>query len=265
MLDLFSGIGGFSLAAQWCWGNDLEIVAFCEIDKFCQKVLKKHWPNVPLIEDVRDAKDFDSINLLTAGAPCQPFSKVGPRKGKQDNRYLWREMFSVISETKSDWLVFENVPEIDGMVLDEWIIDLETQNYEVAPPFKIPACAVNSPQERYRLWLVAYSKSIRYEHGKGSFKERTNGQPCIGGSLLCDSTSERLPDWTGGKMEQPKTITEFERPSGREIECNFRGMAYGISRRVDRLKSLGNAIVPQIAFQIFRTIKEIGNGKMPCL
>ncbi len=197
MLDLFSGIGGFSLAAQWCWGDELEIVAFCEIDKFCQKVLKKHWPHVPIIEDVRNVrgnKSFsanslcvgwqtgtreklqseeqeairqkprmfctEGVDLLTGGFPCQPFSCAGKRKGKEDNRFLWPEMFRVIKEIRPRWVVAENVAGIVRMALDDCLSDLEGEGYSTQAVI-IPACAVNAPHRRDRVWIVAHDSQFR--------------------------------------------------------------------------------------------------------
>src|SRR4030042_1502487 len=115
LLDLFSGIGGFSLAAQWVWGDELEIVAFCEIDKFCQKVLRKHWPDVPIIEDVRNVKgsDFKSIDLICGGFPCTQTSTLSAikscRKGLdgKDSR-LWFEYLRVVQEIRPLWVIVEN-------------------------------------------------------------------------------------------------------------------------------------------------------------
>lgn len=110
-LDLFSGIGGFSLAADWVWENDHKIIGFCEIDKFCQKVLKKHWPGVPIYDDIKklDGKQFGTVDLLTGGFPCQPFSVAGKRKGQEDDRALWPEMFRIIQESKPHWIIGENI------------------------------------------------------------------------------------------------------------------------------------------------------------
>jgi len=110
-LDLFSGIAGFALAAQNVWGADHHIHAFVEIDQFCQKVLAKHWPGVPIHSDIKEYKhDGTVIDLLTGGFPCQPFSCAGKREGRDDNRFLWPEMFRVIGETRPRWVIAENVP-----------------------------------------------------------------------------------------------------------------------------------------------------------
>jgi DNA (cytosine-5)-methyltransferase 1 len=161
-LDLFSGIGGFALAAQWVWGSDHEILAFCEIDEYCQKVLKKHWPAVHIIPDIRemDGKAYKNVDLLTGGFPCQPFSVAGQQTGKRDDRYLWPEMARIIKEARPCWVIAENVPGIIKMELDTVLSDLEGQGYE-AQAFVIPACAKDAPHRRDRVWIVANSDQSR--------------------------------------------------------------------------------------------------------
>jgi len=157
MLDLFSGIGGFSLAASWT--NQIKTVAFCEIDPFCQKVLKKHWPDVPIFDDITRLRgdDIGTADIITGGFPCQPFSCAGKRRGKEDDRFLWPEMLRVISEARPAWVIGENVAGFIGMGLDDCVSDLENQGYEVQA-FVIPACAVNAPHRRDRVWIVGHSE-----------------------------------------------------------------------------------------------------------
>lgn len=152
--SLFSGIGGFDLAAEWMgWTN----VFHCEIDTFCQNVLKYHFPNSIMHDDIKQT-DFtiyrDRIDILTGGFPCQPFSAAGKRKGKEDDRHLWPEMLRAIREIQPRWVVGENVFGITnwngGMVFDEVQADLEAEGYEVQP-FILPACAVNAPHRRDRV------------------------------------------------------------------------------------------------------------------
>lgn len=157
--SLFSGIGGFDLAAEWAgWTN----VFNCEIDPFCRKVLAYHFPNAIQYEDVK-ATDFTvhrgGVDVLTGGFPCQPFSLAGKRRGTSDNRYLWPEMLRAIREIRPRWVVGENVLGIvnwsDGMVFEQVCADLEGEGYEVQP-FLIPACAVDAPHRRDRVWFVAH-------------------------------------------------------------------------------------------------------------
>lgn len=158
-LDLFSGIGGFALAAQWVWGAEHEIVSFCDNDKAAQVVLSKHWPGVPIHDDIKtlDATKWrGTVDLVTGGFPCQPFSCAGKRGGAADDRYLWPEMLRVIDECKPRWVLGENVPGIIGMELDRVLFDLERAGYE-ARPLVIPACAVDAPHRRARVWIVGYA------------------------------------------------------------------------------------------------------------
>ena len=160
--SLFSGIGGFDLAAEWMgWEN----VFHCEWNKFGQQVLKYYWPKAISYEDITKT-DFTvhrrTIDILTGGFPCQPYSSAGKRLGKEDERHLWPEMLRAIREIQPSWVVGENVRGLTnwngGMVFDEVQVDLEAEGYEVLP-FLLPACAVNAPHRRDRIWFVAHSKS----------------------------------------------------------------------------------------------------------
>lgn len=166
-IDLFSGLGGFSLAGEWCgW----ETVQFCEIDKFCQQVLKYWWPNVPIHSDIKTLNpknilyDKSDKTIITGGFPCQPYSVAGERKGTEDDRHLWPEMLRVIRIFHPDWVVAENVPGIinwnRGLVFEQVQTDLEKEGYEVFS-FVLPACGVNAPHRRDRVWFVAHSKGDR--------------------------------------------------------------------------------------------------------
>lgn len=159
--SLFSGIGGFDLAAEWAgWEN----IFHCEINPFGQKVLKYYWPNSIQYHDITKT-DFTihrgTIDVLTGGFPCQPYSQAGKRLGKEDERHLWPEMLRAIREIQPRWVVGENVRGLitwnGGLVFDEVQADLEAAGYEVLP-FLLPASGVNAPHERYRIWFVAYAK-----------------------------------------------------------------------------------------------------------
>lgn len=162
-LDLFSGIGGFALAAEEVW-PDIEHT-FCEIDPFCQAVLKKHWPQSSIHDDIRTLHPGPA-DLVTGGFPCQPFSSAGKRRGTADDRHLWPEMLRVIRESSPEWVVGENVGGLltwdGGMVLESVLSDLEAEGYE-AWPFVIPACAVEAPHKRDRVWIVANRTCGRLE------------------------------------------------------------------------------------------------------
>jgi len=158
LLDLFSGIGGFSYAAEKLIGG-YETVAFCEMDEFCQKVLKKHWPQVPIFDDVRilDASRLGRIDICTFGFPCQPVSQAGLQKAESDDRWLWDEIIRILQASKPKWIIAENVKGLisieDGLLIEKCLSDLEAEGYEVQPII-IPACAKNAPHRRDRVWII---------------------------------------------------------------------------------------------------------------
>lgn len=152
-LDLFSGLGGFSLGLEATGG--FKTVGFCEIEPFCQQVLKKHWPDVPIYNDVRGLKHDGAVDIVTGGYPCQPFSTAGKRKGQSDPRHLWPAMFSLIEKHRPRWVIGENVAGHISMGLDQVLADLERSAYSTIP-FVIPACAVGAPHRRDRIWIVAW-------------------------------------------------------------------------------------------------------------
>jgi len=171
--SLFSGIGGFDLASEWMGWNNL---FHCEWNEFGQKVLKHYWPNAELFTDITKSnftKYANKIDVLTGGFPCQPYSSAGKRLGKEDDRHLWPEMLRAIREIQPRYVVGENVRGLTnwngGLVFDEVQADLEAEGYEVLP-FLLPACAVNAPHRRDRIWFIAYSISAG---------ERANKLRCI--------------------------------------------------------------------------------------
>jgi DNA (cytosine-5)-methyltransferase 1 len=194
VLDLFSGIGGFSLGLERA---GMKTIAFCEIEEFPRKVLRKHWPNVPIHKDVRTlhAKDITgTIDLICGGYPCQPFSCAGQRRGSEDDRHLWPEYLRLIQEIRPRWIIAENVAGHVSMGLDQVLSDLESENY-ACWTFIIPACSVNAPHRRDRLWIVANNRSERTkrlstvdENKEGWAEFRT--EP--GGSCETSSNSEEF-------------------------------------------------------------------------
>ena len=161
VLDLFSGIGGFSLGLERTGG--FETVAFCEIEEFPRKVLKKHWPNVPCFNDVSDLKrsDIDGpIDVICGGYPCQPFSTAGKRQGAEDDRHLWPEVNRILDEFRPAWFIGENVAGHVSLGLDTVLSDLEVKGY-ACRPFIIPACAVDAKHRRDRVWIVANASRKR--------------------------------------------------------------------------------------------------------
>lgn len=267
--SLFSGIGGFDLAAQWAgWNNVFQV----EKDDWCRKVLAKNFPKTKRFIDIKDFTGNEytkTIDVISGGFPCQPFSVAGQRKGKEDDRYLWEEMLRVVATIKPTWIVGENVTGIIGMELDTVLSDLEVQGYKTET-YIIPACGKNAWHRRDRVWIVAYANSIRWqdeqkENGKPVCNEKWNDtiekqgreqQQCGSGksSFVLTNTNHT------GCQKQRKSITDEKElfapkcSSWWEAEPGVGRVVDGLPSRVDRLKGLGNAIVPQIAYEIFQAI-----------
>ena len=276
-LDLFSGIGGFALAAKW---NGYRTLAFCDNEPYAQAVLKKHWPDVPCHQDIREVRGelYAGVTLLTGGFPCQPFSVAGKQRGKDDNRYLWPEMLRVIREAKPTWIIGENVAGIVNLALDQVCTDLEAEGYEVEPII-IPACAVDAPHRRDRVWIVGYAKSnglTTSKTGRGLFNQpeeqggKVEKRESSGAS--CTSSDVADTDSGVGKAQHGESLlgkqNEQGETNGHTNGCLSEGaiwlaepsvgrVAHGIPNRVHRLKGLGNAIVPQVASEIIRCINKI--------
>lgn len=232
-LDLFSGIGGFALAARWTGWNT---IALSEIEPYACKTLARNFPGVPNLGDIRNVRNIRA-DLITGGFPCQPYSVTGKRTGNADHRALWPEMLRVIRESKPSWVLGENVSGIVSMELDKICADLEAEGYEVQP-LLIPACAADAPHERMRCWILADATGARGQskpsgvyQDAGKTWTQTNGhQQPVGG---CEA---------GG------------RPREWQPEPGVGRMADGLPNRVDRLRGLGNAIVPQVAAEILRNL-----------
>jgi len=312
--SLFSGIGGFDLAAQWAvWTN----VFNCEIDPFCQKVLKHHFPNSQQYADITKT-DFSkykgAIDVVSGGFPCQPFSVAGKRKGTSDDRFLWHEMLRAIREIEPSWVVAENVRGLisqdGGVVFEQVCVDLETSGYEVQA-FVVPAVAVNAPHRRDRVWFVANTnkrsnvrrpnENARAIDHEGLSEWHKIRKSHITSNLRTASNTEgygsngriRNRDWkdnhtqkrtfadtkiTGRKARQTRQEKEQFRRGNERIDLSnhwenfptvspFCGGNDGISIELDgitfpkwrreSIKAYGNAIVPQVAYQIFKVINEL--------
>ena len=184
VLDLFSGIGGFSLGLAWAGG--FETIRFCEKDPFCRKVLEKHWPGIPIIEDIHEFRSYGGeADVVVGGFPCQPFSQAGQRLAARDPRHLWPEMYRVIGECRPAWVIGENVVGLARLGLDEVLSDLAAAGYSTRA-FDIPAVAVGAPHRRSRLWIVANAN----RDGRDTGREGTEGYtrapfPRVGS--LCES------------------------------------------------------------------------------
>jgi len=270
-LDLFAGIGGFSLGLERA---GMTCVGHVEIEPYCQKILEKHWPDVPLISDIRDVKEdsFERpVDLICGGFPCQPFSAAGKRTGEDDNRYLWPEMLKVIQMYRPTWVLGENVAGIINMALDRVLADLEAIGY-TAWTVAVPACAVNAPHIRQRVWILGHCEGKRLE--KRRMVGRGERFP-IGSSADESDTSRGLgySDGEGlqGYGESGECSREQTAGQGSWDDCEWiRGwdgklrrtkpglglLAHGVPERVARLKALGNAVVPQVVQKIGEAILE---------
>ena len=161
VLDLFSGIGGFSRGLEAA--GPFETIAFVEYEPYCQAVLKHHWPRTKILGDIKNVKKDDiptRPDIIVGGFPCQPFSVAGSRQAQDDPRHLWPDMFRLIQELRPDWVIGENVAGLIHLGLDEVLTDLESAGYTTRT-FNIPACAVGAPHQRYRLWIIAHRLSGR--------------------------------------------------------------------------------------------------------
>ena len=293
-IDLFSGIGGFALACRWA---GIETIAFCEIEKYAQRVLRKNFPGIRIFEDIRQfpATEFCEPFLLTGGYPCQPFSQAGKRRGAEDDRHLWPSMFGIIRTSRPTWVLAENVAGHVTLGLDEVLADLESEDYAVQPII-VPACAVDAPHRRDRVWILGNAKKRSgnersrrcnenrelqiSEPGNASreiaFADSDNARrvkqwrtKSIQSELVtaeCDcrdvanaNDSGKKPSWNDrrvGREQKPIKNTRNDDFKGWSAEPNVGRVAYGIPRRVDRLRGLGNAIVPQVAYEIIKAMIE---------
>lgn len=192
VLDLFSGIGGFSIGLEKA---GFETVAFCEIEEFPRAILKRHWPNVPVYGDIKQLTGeqlrADGIvpDLICGGYPCQPFSTAGQRRGTEDDRHLWPEVHRLITEIRPSWCIFENVAGHIKLGLDEVLSDLESEGY-AARTYNIPACAVDAQHQRQRVWIVAHANGSS-DRRASRRNEKTNGEiPQRDNSRVVDQSSK---------------------------------------------------------------------------
>ena len=250
VLDLFSGIGGFSLGLERA---GMRTVAFCEQDEYCRRVLAKHWPGIPIHPDVRSLPAIGGIDLVCGGFPCQPFSHAGKQLGAEDDRHLWPAMLEVIKRERPAWVLGENVVGLVNLGLDQVLSDLEANAYAVRA-FDIPAGAVDAPHIRRRIWIVARDRDRDRESDLPIHAEvaRVQGD-------LADAHGSRLSQRPGLAGMDGSQGSRYEGQDasvrGRwHPEPNVGRVAHGIPRRMDRLKALGNAIVPQVVEEIGRAI-----------
>jgi len=339
-ISLFAGIGGIDIAAEWAGFKTIMMV---ENNAYCQKVLNKHWPNVPIIGDIKDATkeaianatiqrphnqenkqelegegcnqlyaqqpratgtersktiSIPAVTLITGGFPCQPVSQAGQRRGKEDDRWLWPQMLRVISEVRPAWVLAENVTGLLTMGFYDCLSDLESAGYETIS-FVIPACGVNAPHRRARIFIVGHSKHDGYQNGYSETgREDTRGEQgglcqLKGTGDVADTQGSRigqeLSGVAGKLLSKDRTSQEFESSGGNSPNTYEQGLAFresirgnyepkcsapqrsdwwaaepklgrvanGIPSRVDRLKCLGNAVVPQQIYPMLKAIAEI--------
>ena len=296
-LSLFSGIGGLDLAAEWA---GFRTVGQCEWADYPTRVLEKHWPTVPRWRDIRTLTGEDfyartglrTVDIISGGFPCQPFSTAGVRRGESDDRYLWPEMLRVIKELRPAWVIGENVAGIIDMALDTVLADLESIGYTVQA-FVIPACGLDAPHRRYRVFIVAYSNSDGRKGSRQAPEEghdlvpllsavaegsavshpdkvrcdlrRPAGEGVQRGEPPCDETdpgSKTIPHAESAKCQSGRATAWRGRSKPGRLgwwspEPNVGRVAYGVPSWVDRLQCLGNAVVPQQAYPIFKAIYDL--------
>ena len=292
VVDLFSGIGGFALATSWML--NWKIVQFVEIDKYCQKRLKKHWPDVPIhsdiktfgIETLKKSKwNPEETTIVVGGFPCQPFSVAGKQKGEEDDRNLWPEMLRVVREIQPAVAVGENVPGIIRMELENICASLESENYKVQPII-IPSASIGAWDKRDRVWIIAHNdKWCGQKYGLQTRGEMPNGE------IKIDSNNNRINSnnagYNSGTISQQKTpeiqinsningkgmeghawheFTKRQKEAFRrngkanwsrnwiEVASKLCRSNARVPNRMDRIKALGNSVNPYVVFEIFKAI-----------
>jgi DNA (cytosine-5)-methyltransferase 1 len=297
--SLFTGFGGFDLASEWMgWENIFQ----CENNPFCKKILKYYWLNTILYDDIKTT-DFTihrgTIDVLSAGPPCQPASIAGKRKGTADDRWLWPETIRAVREIKPKYAVFENPTGIisleDGRLFKGILSALEDEGYQTEC-FIIPACGLQSPHKRDRLWIIAYSDSTsaknKIQTGRNLSASETFTDPNVGNEFDLSRKSEKITtphtdisDFSEREItSNSSSIRRIQSKQRYETKFNNKNISNwqnwptqspvcggndGISRKLDgitfskwrreSIKGYGNAIVPQIAFEIFKAIEIINN------
>jgi DNA (cytosine-5)-methyltransferase 1 len=327
LISFFSGIGGFELAGEWMGWN---ITASCEINPFGMQVLKYYWPNAYHHDDIKTINyeeikqriDRSKPSIIVGGFPCQPYSNAGRRLGKEDERHLWPYCVEAIRAIQPEWCVFENVRGLTnwnaGMVFDEVQADMEAEGYEVLP-FLLPACAVNAPHRRDRIWFIAHRIAARSEGGREGQENASNSIESIanassngwrrgrrneefniqqnnaeirndiqrpdeglsskqsiantGNPGLQGSEQHRTLEPDSGREQPSGSIAKFHKagdwqhfPTQSPICSRNDGLSsqlVGITvskHRQESLKGYGNAIVPQVAYEIFQAIQAYINS-----
>ncbi|MEV2911137.1 DNA cytosine methyltransferase [Paenibacillus larvae] len=300
-LSLFSGIGGIDLAAKWA---GIETVAFCEKELFPRKVLKKHWPKTPIYDDVctltREVLEQDgiigtgrTIDLISAGYPCQPFSNAGRRKGKEDDRHLWPEVARLLQEIRPSWFIGENVAGHITLGLDDVLSDLESIGYDTQA-IVIPACAVGAPHRRDRVFVLGYTECVRcsgksrrrarevssHRYSKLEKRPMAYTKSKFAGGLpgrtktknsrpTCSCSNDQR--WTEGTTKSrlggvldgiSDWLDRYKWPVGlgqEQYDWEPARIETGVQNRVGRIKALGNAVNPVQVYPFLEAIKAIND------
>lgn len=272
-LSLFTGIGGLDLAAEWA---GFTTVGQCEFADYPTKVLEKHWPDVPRWRDVRtltkesfyERTGLRTVDVISGGFPCQPFSVAGKQKGKGDDRYLWPEMLRVITELRPRCVVGENVPGIIKIAAGQVVKDLERAGYHVVV-FNFEAAAVGAWHRRSRVFFTGFADVA------DTARERVQGRVAIcaakpaersgqmqsdaesgNGADVCNTVCARLQNRAAEAVRKPGPREQHQRSGWWAAEPDVGRVAHGIPARVDRVKCLGNAVVPHQAYPIFKALME---------
>lgn len=263
-LSLFSGIGGLDLAAEWA---GFTTVGQCEMADYPTAVLEKHWPDVPRWRDIRsltkegfhERTGLGTVDVVSGGFPCQPFSVAGKQRGKEDERFLWPEMLRVIRELRPHCVVGENVPGIIGIAARQVVEDLEREGYNTVV-FNFEAAAVGAWHRRARCFFVGVDDLSKSE-GLGQQGDGTDGEPERGAR-----SSEKKPkgvravcDAMPGRRDRDKRRRESQEPADGRLWAAEPGVGRvvdGLPCRVERIRALGNAVVQQQAYPVFRALAE---------
>ena len=268
-VDLCSGIGGFSLGFEWAQLSTP--ILFCDTEPWCRKILAKNFPNVPIATDVKElANDPERLvpdcDILTAGYPCQPFSVAGKQKGTEDDRHIWPYIFRIVTQKRPTWCVFENVYGHIAMGLDEVLADLESEGYATRT-FVVPACGVNAPHKRDRLWIVGYA-----EHdGSSTSKIRgSNAQDARGssqGQIQAKQSSGASGREDDGSLHQDMADTQSIGRGGRNSsergagERNVQSEEQGRSSVGRETERRGEPRRENVADTTILGLQEHGHGK----
>jgi DNA (cytosine-5)-methyltransferase 1 len=239
VLSLFAGIGGLELGLERA---GMTTVGQVEIDPFCRQVLAKHWPEVPRHDDVRTTVEWwrseqrPRVGVVAGGFPCQPVSEAGLRLAQQDARWLWPAMAEVVADLEPEWVIGENVPGLLKQGLPDVYRDLRQLGYRVRVG-TISACSVGAPHTRSRVFVLAHSMRLGCDQGGHQSSAVRSGE------AVAPSRQRR--------------VAAVERPTGWETEPAVARVANGVPDGMDRIRSLGNAVVPAVGEHIGRLVMDL--------